>query len=94
MPGLKLFKDNQILTSDNFVDYLANQSIIVCISETDRDLGLGSYAREGMVAYLKDVDEHYIYDGSNWVKIANHAEVISTYDPRDNLVINAMETIL
>jgi hypothetical protein len=94
MPGFKLFRDNQILTSDIFMDHLANQSIIVCITDTDRDLGLASYAREGMVAYLKDVDEHSIYDGTSWVKIANHAEVISTYDPRDNLVINAMETIL
>lgn len=94
MPGFKLFRDNQILTSDIFMDFLANQSIIVCISDTDRDLGLGPYAREGMVSYVKDVDEHYIYDGSNWLKIANHAEVISTYDPRDNLIINAIETIL
>lgn len=94
MPGFKLFRNNQILTSGTFIDYLADQSIIVCLTDSDRNLALGPYAREGMVAYVKDVNEHSIYDGSSWVKIANHAEVISTYDPRDNLVINAMETIL
>lgn len=92
MPGYKNFADNQILTAENFMDFIMKQAVIACDTEADRDTGLASVLREGMVCYIKDTDEILFYDGTNWVLIANFADASSTYDPRDNNIIVAMES--
>lgn len=91
MPGFKLFKDNQILTSDNFMEYLAKQAVIVCQTTSDRDLGLATDVVEGMTAYTKDNDQYSVYDGLSWVRIATYSDVTAVYNERDNRIRLTME---
>lgn len=89
--GFRHFTDLQILTAYNFTNYLADQCIIVCTTESDRDLALAPYTTQGMVCYVKEFEEMHVYDGSAWQKLASYDEATELYDPRDNLVFLAMQ---
>lgn len=90
MPGYKEFIDTQILTAENFMDYLMKQVVIKCDDSTFRDSNLTPYLREGMICYMKDTDQLVIYDGAEWIRLATYAEASTTYDPRDNDVLFSM----
>lgn len=87
MPGYKNFLSNQIMTAENFMDYLMKQALIVAETDTYRDTELAPYAREGMACYVEDTDQLGIYDGSNWVRMATYDEASTTYNSRDNDVL-------
>lgn len=93
MPGYKNFLDTQIVTSDNFMDFIMKQAVIVCDSELERDIGLPSYLREGMVTYTKDTGYFSVYDGSTWNRMATVSEAAAGYNPRDNEVILGMNPV-
>ena len=90
MPGFKNFLENQILTAENFMDYIAKQCVIVCDTESDRDTSLAAHVREGMTCYCKDVDQMFVYVIDGWERIAVYSEAISSYDPRDNQITIGM----
>lgn len=56
----------QQLTASEVNTYLMDQSVMVFDSATARSAALTT-PTEGMVTYLKDVDQLAYYDGSNWV---------------------------
>lgn len=94
MPGYKEFLENQILTAENFMDYLMKQAVIVCDTETDRDTNLAPYFRQGMTCYMKDTGQLVTYNGTDWIRLATHAEAITTYDPRDNDITLLMNMLI
>ena len=94
MPGFKYFLNSQIMTAENFMDFLMKQTVIVCEEEADRDLQLAAYLREGMAAYSQDVDQLAVYDGTDWVRMATFAEASTTYDPRNNDVLAYMTAMI
>lgn len=94
MPGYKQFASNQIMTAENFMDFLMNQAVIVCDTVSDRDTNLAPYFREGMTCYMEDTDQLVVYDGSNWIRMATYAEASTTYTPRDNDILMFMSQMI
>lgn len=68
--GYKAFAAGEVLTSTNVQGYLQDQSVMVFGSTAVRGTalmaGTVSVATEGMVSYIKDVDQLQIYNGSTW----------------------------
>lgn len=90
MPGFKQFTDQQILTADNFMDFLMKQSVIVCDTSSDRDTLLATHVRQGMTCYVKNLDQMFWYSGSAWTRIATLAEVSASYNPRNSYLRSFM----
>lgn len=93
MPGYKNFVTNQILKAEFVNDFLMNQMVIVCATEADRDSDLAAYLREGMMCYIKNLNQIQFYDGTDWVRLATYSEANTVYDPRKNNIEVAMEPI-
>ncbi len=68
--GFKDFVALDVLTSAQVDDYLMRQTVMRFASAAARDSALSGVVVEGMVAYLKDVDQVTIYSGSAWVQMS------------------------
>ena len=66
--GFHDFASAEVLTAANTDDYLMRQTIMRFASAAARDSALSSVLVEGLFAYLKDVDQVTMYDGSSWVQ--------------------------
>jgi hypothetical protein len=62
----KDFAAGEILTAADVDDYLMRQTVMVFDDASARDTALSAVLTEGMKAYLKDVDETYVYTGAGW----------------------------
>lgn len=73
--GAKKFPAFSKLTSDDVNNYLADQVIMRFATTTARDAAFGGVGEptlaEGMTAYIDNLNIVQVYDGSNWVAIAN-----------------------
>jgi hypothetical protein len=73
--GAKKFPAFSKLSSADVNDYLADQVIMRFATTTARDAAFGGVGEptlaEGMTAYIDDLNSVQVYDGSNWVEIAN-----------------------
>ena len=68
--GYKDWAAGDVLTAADLEDYTVKQSVMRFASAAARDSALTSVLTEGMVAYLKDVDQTTIYSGSAWENVA------------------------
>jgi len=64
--GFKTFSAGQVLSASDVNTYLMQQTVMVFASATARDSAVPSPS-EGMIAYIKDVDQIQTYNGSAWV---------------------------
>ena len=70
--GYKAFAAGEVLTAGNVQGYLQDQAVMVFGSTAVRGTalnptGTASLATEGMVTYIKDVDQMQSYNGSVWI---------------------------
>ena len=83
--GLKTptgFVADEILTAADVNDYLMKQACMVfdaSVSPTktaaeNRTTALSGVLREGMISYLKDVNQFEVYDNSNWIRMGKYTE--------------------
>jgi hypothetical protein len=66
--GFKTFVNGDILDASEVNDFLMKQSVMVFADAAARTTALPSPI-EGMVTYLQDADELFLYDGANWVVV-------------------------
>ena len=77
MAGFREFVTGEVLTAANVDDFLMKQSVQKYADAAARDAALGvtvgggNALRQGMVAYLDDVDEVIKYDGTVWTTVGN-----------------------
>lgn len=64
-----------------FNDFYSKQGVMVFTSATDRDTQLTGVLREGMVAYLIDLDKWTVYSGSAWSTIGPLHGPMTSYTP-------------
>ena len=75
MAGFREFITGEVLTAANVNDFLAKQAVMKFADAPARDSALGTAIadgnalRQGMVAYIDDVDELQKYDGSAWTNV-------------------------
>ena len=75
MAGYREFQTGEVLTAANVDDFLAKQAVQKYADAAARDAALGATVgggnalRQGMVAYLDDVDELQKYDGTDWGEV-------------------------
>lgn len=73
--GAKKFPAFSKLASDDVNNYLADQVIMRFATTAARDAAFGGVGEptlaEGMTAYIDNLNIVQVYDGSNWVAIAN-----------------------
>lgn len=67
--GYKDWAAGDVLTAADLEDYTVKQSVMRFASAAARDSALTSVLAEGMVAYLKDVDQIMMYSGSAWENV-------------------------
>ena len=69
--AFKDFTDGEVLFASDVDTYLMRQTVMVFDSEASRGSALGTaIVSEGMVTYLKDIDQVQVYDGSEWSQIS------------------------
>jgi hypothetical protein len=85
--GFREFVTGEVLTAGNVDDFLAKQAVMKFADAAARDAALGTAVaggnalRQGMVAYLDDVDDVLKYDGTAWTTVRNAgigSNVVST----------------
>jgi hypothetical protein len=73
--GSKLFTDGSVLNAAQVNGYLMDQSIMRFATTAARDAAFGGVGEatlsEGMTCYIDNLNIVQVYDGSNWVTIAN-----------------------
>ena len=65
-------------SASTFNDYYSKQGVMVFASNADRNTQLAAVLREGMLAYLLDVNSLTIYTGSTWSTIGPVHGALST----------------
>ena len=74
--GFKTFVNGDILDASEVNDFLMKQSVMVFADAAARTTALPSPI-EGMVTYLEDADELFLYDGANWVVVNDNSASIA-----------------
>jgi hypothetical protein len=64
--GFKNWTAGDVLAAAEVNDYLMRQAVMRFDNASDRTTDLTAVIAEGMVTYLKDDDQLWVYDGSNW----------------------------
>lgn len=62
-------------------DFWTKQTVMVFTSATDRDTQLAAVLREGMLAYLIDLDKFTVYSGAAWSSIGPLHGPMTSYTP-------------
>lgn len=65
--GYKDFVAGDVLTAAQVDDYLMGQSVMRFASAAARNTALSGVLTEGLVSYLKDINEFQMYTGSAWI---------------------------
>lgn len=65
--GYKDFVNGAVLGESDLDDYLMRQSVMRFADASARNTALSAILTEGLCAYLKDVDQLTMYNGSAWV---------------------------
>lgn len=74
--GRKVFSAGSVLSAADVQNYLQDQSIMVFAGTAARGSAIAT-PTEGMVVYLKDVDQVQTYNGSGWIPQA-YAQAVGT----------------
>lgn len=67
--GYRTFVPGETLTADNIQNYLQDQVVQVYASAAARDSALTGVVTEGMVAFLKDTNKLFTFNGSSWEEV-------------------------
>jgi hypothetical protein len=69
--GRKVFSAGAVLSANDVQNYLQDQAVMVFATTSDRTtaltLGTASVASEGMVSYIKNVDQIQVFNGVTWI---------------------------
>lgn len=69
--GRKIFSAGAVLSANDVQNYLQDQAVMVFAGTAARGsaltLGTVSVAAEGMVSYIKDVDQVQVFNGTTWI---------------------------
>lgn len=72
--GHKAFAAEEILTAADVNDYLMQQACMVFADSSARTSALSGVLREGMISYLKDVNQFEVRHNSSWERMGTFAE--------------------
>jgi hypothetical protein len=67
--GYRTFVPGETLTADNVQNFLQDQVVQVYASASARDSALTGLVTEGMVAFLKDSNKLFTFNGSSWEEV-------------------------
>jgi hypothetical protein len=95
--GYRIFSAGEVLTASNVQGYLQDQAVMVFAGTAARGSALTSgtvsLATEGMVTFIKDVDQIQTFNGSTWSP-QPYAQAAGTADAATSaLAADAIETI-
>jgi hypothetical protein len=78
--GRKTFAAGSVLSASDVQNYLQDQSVMVFAGTAARATAIGTASfSEGMVTYIKDVDQVQAYNGTTWIPQA-YAQAAGTGD--------------
>jgi len=66
--GYRTFTSGEVLTAENVMDYLMDQSVLVFAGTAASGSALPSPA-EGQLRFLKDTDSLEFYSGTSWTAV-------------------------
>lgn len=75
MAGWKDWAVNEIVTADDFQNYVQDQVVQVYAGTAARSTALGSAVAEGMISYLSDTNTLQYYSGSAWVDVSSPGDI-------------------
>lgn len=78
--GFRTFATSEVLTASNVQNYLMDQAVMSFASSGARSIAI-SAPEEGMLAYLRDDDTLYSYNGTVWVPASSLVPHTSTTNP-------------
>lgn len=90
--GIKVWSQGDVLHAYDLNEYIMQQAVMVFDTEADRNSELTSVVTEGMVAYCKDIQKIFVYDGSNWIEYGTRPE-IDAQESRTGQLFLFMEVI-
>ena len=67
--GYRTFVPGETLTADNIQNFLQDQVVQVYADASARDTALTGIVSEGMVAFLKDSNKLFTFNGSAWEEV-------------------------
>tara|TARA_Y100000310_G_scaffold147440_1_gene146716 strand:+ start:1481 stop:1789 length:309 start_codon:yes stop_codon:yes gene_type:complete len=94
------FIADAILEAADVNDYLMKQACMVFDASVspaktaaeNRTTALSGVLREGMISYLKDVNQFEVYDNSNWIRMGKYTEFTAAVGD-DALTAHYMEVL-
>ncbi len=75
MAGWKDWSVNEIVTADDFQNYVQDQVIQVYAGTAARATALGTAVTEGMVSYLSDTNTLQFYNGTAWADVSSPGDI-------------------
>jgi hypothetical protein len=75
MAGWKDWAVNEIVTADDFQNYVQDQVVQVYAGTAARATALGSAVTEGMVSYLSDSNTLQVYNGTAWADVSSPGDI-------------------
>lgn len=67
--GRKVFSAGEVLSAADVDGYLMDQTVMVFAGTAAASSAIGTAVSEGMIRYLKDVDQVQYYDGTTWIQV-------------------------
>jgi hypothetical protein len=75
MAGWKDWAVNEIVTADDFQNYVQDQVVQVYAGTAARSTALGTAVTEGMVSYLSDTNTLQFYNGTAWADVSSPGDI-------------------
>lgn len=75
--GHRTWEAGEIIQAENMQDFLQDQVVQVYNNATARTADLTGVLSEGMVSYLKDINQIEVFDGSNWVPVGADPDIFT-----------------
>jgi hypothetical protein len=93
MAGYKTWTAGDVLAAADVNDFLMRQAVMRFDDGTERSTDLTGVVAEGMVTYLKNDDQLWVYDGAQW-RLASAVSKLTSTTSSFTLTLNELGTVL
>ena len=91
--GRKTFASGSVLSANDVQTYLQDQAVMTFASAAARLTSIGASTSEGMMSYLKDVDQIQVFNGTTWIPQA-YAQAAGTANATTGAIAINVQTNL